>query len=426
MALLEARSGRRSRVRAPNAPAILGYVVLAALVVWWAWRAFHDPLTDDLGLAYQGGQVAWASGHPENLLTWISTPFLGLVMALITRVMSASQAATLLNLVNALLVVGTITYVLYRLRRLLSGVWWWILAFALVTYGPMLSTVWWKQFNIISLVLVLGGWELLRRRETHLGSAAIGLSVSIKPLAILLPFVLLARRETRRAGVLSLAYVIGLNVVGQVFMAWRAHSLAALNVFHVLTSFANKSKPANYWACVPENFAPGSLLCRLVGGQYWTLQHLIVWAGVALLALWVVDALRGSRAISWEVLAFTCSLSTMVSPIGWSHYQIMLAPLFVLLLVRFSREGARAGAWAGLAVAFILASLMWQPYGTLLGAAKSVVAGGTESERTLLTIEQFAQFAQYILILTGVLWYTTANRFRKAPETAPPNPAYAS
>jgi Glycosyltransferase family 87 len=426
MALLEARSGRRPRVQAPNAPALVGYVALAALVLWWAWRAFHDPNTNDLGLAYQGGQVAWATGHPEHLLTWISLPFLGLVMAVITKVMSASQAAILLNLVNALLVVGTVAYVLYRLRRLLAPVWWWVLAFALLSFGPMLSTVWWKQFNMISLVLLLGGFELIRRRQTHAGGAAIGLSIAIKPLAILLPFVLLARRETRRAGVISLAYVIALNVIGQVFMAWRAHSLGALNVVQLLQTFAHKSQPANYWACVPENFAPGSLLCRLVGGQHWTLQHLIVWAAVALLALWVVDALRGSRAISWEVFAFTCALSTMVSPIAWSHYQIMLAPLFVLLLVRFSREGASASAWAGLAVAFFLASLMWQPYGTLIGAAKDVVTGGTQTEKTLLTIEEFAQFAQYILILTGVLWYTSANRFRTTSPTAPPNPSYAS
>ncbi len=426
MALVEARSGRRPRVQAPNAAAVAGYAVLAALVVWWAWRAFQDSRTDDVGLAYQGGQVAWATGHPENLLTWISTPFLGLVMALITRVMSASQAATLVDLINALLVVGTAGYVLYRLRRLLAPVWWWVLAFALFTFGPMLSTVWWKQFNMISLVLLLGGWELIRRRETQAGSAAIGLSVAIKPLAILLPFVLLARRETRRAGVLSLAYIVGLNVLGQVFMAWRAHSVAALNVFHVLTSFANKSKPANYWACVPENFAPGSLLCRVVGVQYWNLQHVVVWAGVALLALWVVDALRGSRAISWEVFAFTCALSTMVSPIAWSHYQIMLAPLFVLLLVRFSREGASPGAWAGLAVAFVLASLMWQPYGSIIGAAQHVVTGGNQTEKGLQAVEQFAQFAQYILILTGVLWYTAGNRFRSTSESARPNPAYAS
>ncbi len=426
MALLEARSGRRPRVQVPNAPSLAGYVLLAALVVWWAWRAFHDPLTDDTGLAYQGGQVAWATGHPEHLLTWISTPFLGMIMALATKVMSASQAATLVDLINALLVIGSVGYVLYRLRARLTPVWWWVLAFALLTFGPMLSSVWWKQFNIISLVLLAGGFELIRRREDHAGGAAIGLSIAIKPLAVLLPFVLVARRETRRAGLWSFAYLIGLNVIGQVFMAWRAHSLGALNVFPILSDFAHKSQPANYWACVPENFAPGSLLCRLVGGHYWTLQHLIVWAGVALLALWVVDALRGSRAISWELFAFTCALSTMVSPIAWSHYQIMLAPLFVLLLVRFSREGASVSAWAGLAVAFVLASLMWQPYGTLIGAAKDVVTGGTQTERALLTVEQFAQFAQYIVILTGVLWYTSANRFRTTSPTAPPNPAYAS
>jgi hypothetical protein len=47
----------------------------------------------------------------------------------------------------------------------------------------------------------------------------------------------------------------------------------------------------------------------------------------------------------------------MLSPLEWSHYQVMLAPLFVLLLVRFTQDGAELDEWAGLAVAFVLASL---------------------------------------------------------------------
>lgn len=424
--LTEARPGRRLRVERPAAPEAIGYAALGALVIWWACRAYHDPAAFDTGLAYQGGQVAWATGHPEHLLTWISTPFLGMVMALVTRVMSARSAGAVITTINLILVVGTISAVLYRLRGLLSPAWWWITAFALVTFGPMLSSVWWKQFNIISLVLALVGFQLLRERRTNGGAAAIGLSVAIKPLAVLLPFVLLAGAHTRRAGALSLAWVVGLNVLGQAFMAWRARSVSALNVAPVISNFSHKSLPQNVWACHPENFAPGSLLCRLIGGHYWTLQHFIVWAGVALLGLWVVDALRGSRATSWEVFAFTSALSTMVSPIAWSHYQIMLAPLFVLLIVRFSRERAGAGAWAGLAVAFILASLIWQPYGSLVGAVKGVFGAGPETQQQLFSIEAVAQFAQYVLVLTGLLWYIGQHRFGRASATAEPDAAYAS
>ncbi len=398
--------------------ALPGYLVLLAIVAWWAWRAFHDPITYDTGLAYLGGQVAWASGHPEHLATWISTPFLGFVMAIASQILSVTAAAHVVTAINVVLVVATLILVLGALRPLLSRLWWWAVAIGLSCYGPMMSSVWWKQFNIIAFVPAVAGFELIRRKHPHRGAALIGLSVAIKPLAIVLPFVLLARKETRRAGAWALGWFAGLNVVAQAFMAFRAHSFAALNVIPMLQNFMDKSKPANLWSCVAENFAPGSLLCRLVGGSNWTVQHFIVWGAVALFALWVVDALRGRSATAWECFAFVCPLSVMVSPIAWSHYQIMLAPLFVLLVYRFSREGAGVSAWAGLAAAFLLASLMWQPYGTLISAVRSVVSAKVATEKDLLSVEAVAEFAQYVLVITGMIWYFARPARSRTPPTS--------
>jgi Glycosyltransferase family 87 len=385
-------------------------VLVTGVCAWWILRAYHDSTPYDMGLAYQGGQAAWATGHPEHLATWISTPFLGMVMALVTRVTTLGGAADTINAVNLVLVLGTVVVVLRRLRPLLARRWLWPLGLLMVTFGPLLSTVWWKQFNLIALVGALAGYDLIRRRRAHAGAALIGLTLSVKPLIILLPFVLLARRRTRRAGALMLAYAAGVNVLGQVFMAWRAHALSALNVLPVLQSFSRKSQPANLWSCVPEDYSPTSLLCRVAGSQNWNLQHVLVLALIALLAAWTFEAVRDRGVLSWEVFAFTCAYSVMVSPIAWSHYQIMLAPLFVLLFVRFAQSGAGFASWYGYLAAFALASLTWQPYGTLIGTARHILTGSAQTEPLLLRIEGVAQFAQYLLVITGILWYMGHDR----------------
>ncbi len=390
-------------VRGRWRPSWVGYAALVALVAWWAWRAFDDAMPWDTGLAYTAGQVAWATGHPEHLASWISTPFLGAVMALLSRVFSVRGVADLVTVVNVVLWVGAVGVLLHRMRGVLSAVWWWILALALLSFAPLMSSVWFKQFNVMALVLSVAGFELVRRRRVGWGAAAIGLSVAIKPLVVLLPVVMLARRETRRAGALAVAWVVGLNVAAQALMAQRAHDLATLDPLIGLRNFLDKTKPS-IGVCLPLNFSPSSLLCRSVGGvQDWNAQRVAVALAVLLLGAWVVDALRGRGATSWEVLAFTCPLSVMLSSVAWTHYQIMLAPLFCLLFIRFVREGATLGTWAGLLTAFVLASLIWQPYGSVVSAIRGLFSAQPWHEPTVL--EAIAQFAQYILVITGVLWY---------------------
>jgi Glycosyltransferase family 87 len=402
MATVEA-SPRRAAVRQRSWLPVVGYLGLAALVAWWAWRAFHDPFPWDTGLAYTAGQVAWATGHPEHVVSWISTPFLGAVMAVLSRVLSARGVADLVTGLNVVMWVGGAGVVLHRTRRLLSPVWWWIAAVGLLSFAPLMSSVWFKQFNVIVLVLAVIGFELVRRGRVSWGAAAIGLSVAIKPLVLLLPVVMLARRGTRRAGALAVAWVVGLNLAAQAFMAERAHDLATLDPLIGVRNFLDKTRP-NFGVCLPLNFSPSSLLCRSIGGvQDWTVQRVAVAVGVLLLGAWVVDALRGRAATSWEVLAFTCPLSVMLSVVAWTHYQIVLAPLFFLLFYRFVREGASVGAWAGLAVAFALASLIWQPYGSVVSAIRGVFSVQVWHEPTVL--EGLAQYAQYILVVTGALWY---------------------
>jgi hypothetical protein len=104
----------------------------------------------------------------------------------------------------------------------------------------------------------------------------------------------------------------------------------------------------------------------------------------------------------------------MLSPIAWSHYQVMLAPLFVLLLVRFTHYGAEVGEWAGLAVAFGLASLLWLPYNTPLDPTRQGIVTQTPFDNLVTDV---AMFAQYALIVTGIIWYRSRRDDR---AVAPP------
>jgi Glycosyltransferase family 87 len=386
---------------------LLGLLCLAAIVVWWTRRALHDPRPFDTGLAWDAGRLGWATGHPERLVTWNGMPFLAAGMAIVGRVLSRRHTGDLVTVVNLLIVTGGSTVLMRSLRPRLPVGWWWVLAFALVSFGPLMSTVWWKQFNIMALALAAGGVELIRRDRRSLGAFAIALSVSIKPLVFLLPLFMLVPLRTRRAAIEAIVWIVVLDVLAQALFAVRAGDLATLDPTIGPRNLVHKTSAAgNVFLCTGLNFSPTSLLCRLNGGfVHWTLQRVFVWGLIVLLGLWVAQVLRSRAALSWDSFAFVCAFSIMLSPLSWAHYQVMLLPLFVLTLVRLTEDGSLAG-WVGLTVAFVLASLMWAPYGNLIDGLRGV----PENPRTTSFLEVYGQLAQYVLVLTAALWYAQHGR----------------
>jgi hypothetical protein len=384
-------------------------VVLGAAVAWWTWRALADAHGFDFRLYYHGGQAAWATGHPERVASWDGTPFLAAVLALASRLLSLRGAANAITLVNAGLALGGVAVLLRRLRGTLSPRGLILMALALLTFAPLLSTVWWKQFNLIALVAGAAGFDRLRQGRRASAAVLIGLSVSIKPLLFLLPVLLLTRRATRRAGAEAIAVVAALNLAGQALLATRAGSWAALNPLIALDNFLTKSRPSNVWACQSGNLAPSAAFCRMFGPGHLALVHLLVLVAVGVLAFAVAWVLADRTGTSWELFAFICPLCAMASPLAWAHYQILLAPLFILLVVRFAQGQAALGWWLALIGAFVLASLMWLPYGTLpdqvavaFGRSPITRAQSWADEGTLLGP---AQLAQYLVVATGLLWY---------------------
>jgi Glycosyltransferase family 87 len=380
---------RKLRLLAPVAAA-LALVPLAVRV--------HYPM--DFGLAYHAGLLAWSSGHPEPLGTWTGTPFLGLVMAAITQV-ATLEAATLVMLAANLVVWGGLLLAVWsRLQDLVPSRWWWGTLASAAVFAPAISNIFWMQPNLIVLALALGGVALMGRRNLAAG-LLIGTALALKPILILLPFAFLLHRASRRAGAWAIVVAAALSAIGLGFLAWRAGDLSVSNPIAYLAQFLTKGRGPDY-ACVPENYSPLALLCRFGVPASTTLTVAV--AGVVLIAGWLVTRrLRDAPDARWELFAAAGLLSPMLGPIGWAVYQVLLAPLMLLLAYQFWTYRAPVFLWVNLGGVFLLTMLIWDPLESLaLTPVPLLVVSYT-----------LGQFAQYYLLLLWVQWM----RMRSAKAT---------
>ena len=396
------------------APAAVAIFLAAGL----GTTALLFPGALDARLAYLGGAEAWRSGHPENLFTWNQVPFLGLVMALATRVASVDAYATALNLFNIAVAVTLIAAVWARLRGRMDRRLWWATLILAIAFAPLSSTLWWKQLNLVVLALAIAGWELLRRRREIGGASLIALSLSIKPLFLLLPLALLLRKDGRRPGFLVLGWTAFFQAVALAFLAWRARDLAVLSPLQALVNFTSKSDAENS-ACNVQNFSPTSMLCRLVHGrELWPLQRLAVLAFVAALVFLAWRALGDRPVRSWHVLAFAAVLSPLLSPISWSHYSLLLAPLLLLVAVELTAGRDAAPTWILLGLAYLLAEMSWTPVGTIADVATRLGLLAPTSLRVYGILLTGASFAQYFLLVAAIRFFDRPERDRGNPPQA--------
>lgn len=343
--------------------------------------------TADFGLAYHGGVEAWASGHPERVFSWFSTPFLALVMALVTRVVSEPAGAHVFLGINLLLWAALLVAVWSRLDGRVPPAWWWGTLVAAAVFSPGISSILWLTFNLVAFGLALGGFVLIGRHD-KLAGLLIGASLAIKPILLLVPLALLLRRESRSTGFWSIVTAAVLSVAGLVFLAWRAGDLSAADPVAYLAAFAAKGH-GPLAACVVQNYSPVAFLCRL-GIPTPAMATLAIAAGVGLIG-WLL-AQRVGRG--WEFFALGCLLSPMVGPIEWASYQLLFAPLMLLLAYQFGAERAPARMWVYLAAAFLMTEMVWDPFESLAGAPVVV----------LVVSYSIGQFAQYALILLWFRW----------------------
>src|SRR2546425_704125 len=154
-----------------------------------------------------------------------------------------------------------------------------------------------------------------------------------------------------------------LSFAGLGFLAWRAGDPSVLNPIDYLAGFLSKGR-GPIAACVPENYSPVALLCRL-GVEPSTTITIAVAAAVLLIGWLLIRHLTDSPEARWEVFAVACLLSGMLGPIDWASYGVLMAPLFLLLAYQFWRESAPPPLWIGVGPPVPLAGAGWGPPGNL-------------------------------------------------------------
>ncbi len=112
---------------------------------------------------------AWQTGHPEHVQFWTGMPFLAGLMALTQPRAERQSHGRPRHLAQRRARARGGLVLLRRLRPLLAPAWWWVIALGLAGFVPLMSTVWWKQFNLIALVLAAAGFALARQPALGLG-----------------------------------------------------------------------------------------------------------------------------------------------------------------------------------------------------------------------------------------------------------------
>jgi Glycosyltransferase family 87 len=366
-------------------------IVGIALLVFGAHaltsRSFYDWRS-----YYEGPDLAWRTGNPSAANPWTGTPALALFFAPFTQVVTESQGAWLNTVANMVLAAGlAVAAWRYMTRRLTNRLVAAAILIALVVWAPLASSIWWKQVNLLPLALAVSGFAAMRRERGGWAAFLIGLGIALKPLALLLPLFMLAFRETRRIALGAIAWILGLTGAGLLFFAVRAGDVSAADPLEYYRIFHDKAgDPNGVLACNPFNVAPTAAVCRLVGTQGFGITRLMVLAGIAVLVVLALGSLRGRSGKSWYVLAWACLLSPMLSPIEWSHYALMFAPMLLLLAVRFWEQRARFELWVALVAAYALTDLVWTP-----------VDSGSDVLR-LIVIGSLGQFLLVLVAYAGI------------------------
>jgi hypothetical protein len=380
-------------------------LLLAVAVGRLAASAFATQRLLDLKLAYGAGAEAWLSGRPENVETWMGTPVLAVAMALLSLSLHLRVAEVLFTAANLGLAAAALFLVWRRLRgRIPRGAWWATLA-AAALYAPLVSTVAYRQFNLFVFALALGGFALLRTGREARGAALIGLSVAVKPLALLVPAALLLRRDTRRAALLAMAATGAATLASLGVLAWRAGDASLLSPLAAFRNFEQRARP---WLAHSANVSPLALLVRDAPGlapRELPALRLVALLGVGLAGALLNEGLRERGGRSWEVFAAACALSPMLGAIAWPHYGVLQAPLFLVLAVQFTERRAPGSFWAILLLAFGLVQLVAPPVGTLLGLASLATTGEAPTRLEIIRDQALSQLGPYFLVLCAVAWF---------------------
>lgn len=284
------------------------------------------------------------------------------------------------------------------------------------------ETLAWGQFNIIMLVSIAAALWLVRKGRMFWGGAALALAVMLKffPATMALPF---AMRRGRWAGLGGLAAgFIALALLPVPLLGWDSVAYYWSKIFPNLGGGADEGVAnQSLYGMVARLAVAEANLQHRPAGAWWVLP-IVVGAGLLLTLVTVWLTYRQSRlpppddatSPAHRLLPYLLSLSLglLISPFSWAHYDTVLLPvvvgLLLLIVAQWDRQdGLAHNRLPALSLLFGITFVL-MGYGGRFDLAGDYAAG---LDRIGVSYHGFALIALWML-LSWTLWRETAGSTR--------------
>lgn len=213
-----------------------------------------------------------------------------------------------------------------------------VFLFISLGFGPVEDELWSGQLNTLLLLLMVGSWLALRDGKDGIGGALLGGVIAFKWMAWPIVLYLIIRRKWK-------SVIIAATSVG-------VSNLLALLVlgYEGLKDYYLKIVPsASYIRYNESNLSASAFGFHLFAEYGWYRKLMPLWSSPKLavissylitLAILSIGLRMAIRASSFDTaFGLLTGLSILASPVAWSHYLVLAAIPFAILLNRLSKLG---------------------------------------------------------------------------------------
>ncbi len=339
---------------------------------WWKGSSLYPfPMTEQIHQMLEAQPVRWSLGNLAPALRarevtayeitiashWVQAhpPLMTFAVALPMRLMGARPTILLVNFVSLLALAASVLLLLRGFGVSVSRTRCAAIIALLLGWYPVIYLLRVGQSGLLLLLLMIAGWQFLRKGQPVAAGVAIGLATALKLYpGLLLVYLLLRNRK---------AFASALGTVAAAFLS--VGLLAGWDVFRqysVTVNFVTETY-RNY----PSNFSLTGWLTYLSRpthvSELWTgAIFLVLAAGMMAVPCLLCAAgpgwSEGLRPTPDDALYGTLiALMPLLSPIAWQHYWVVLVfPLFIIAL-----RVAEGGDWKMLAAFCCLVALLSIP-----------------------------------------------------------------
>lgn len=339
----------------------LGTVAVAAAV--WSYIARVAPYEPvDLEGYFVAARATARATMPAPSQA-IHSPFLVLVVSPLVE-LSLPQATAVWRGLSVLAYVVSLALLWWLYRSHLTSLEGAIALLAAGSLPGVFSSLRYGQVNLVVSFLIVFALACLLRGRDVLGGVVLGVSIALKPVALLLipGFLLLSRVRFAVAATLTL----GALFTGSSFLVYRGFGAGQWFRTGLLTLLGGTSGwGQSQW--MASNQSLSGVLVKFSGQQDTMTPHLLGLAAGAAIGLGALALLRPhdgrTTLVSEDLLfraGFLITATLLASPLTWPYYSsfLVLPLVATYLAVRPRGSGALAVA-LGIAAYFLVAHDIW-------------------------------------------------------------------